>query len=158
MNEETKTPAKKSKVVSVEFLLTHNDNIITNRFFQVPDYNNESKNSMELYDYIKYVSTIIDNELKISNAEYLFENQKMFESPNYIEEPINNNDIGYILQLKVKQKPIIERLIKSNYYHNKSRIDIRKYLTEFLTDLTDILSKKKLNTKYLNYQLGTVKK
>jgi hypothetical protein len=154
MTEKLNAQEKKKRPVSVEFLLTHNDFIIANRYFQVPDFNNDAKNSIELYDYVKYICNIIDNELKISNAEFLIENQKMFESVNYIDKTISDDDIGYIFELRIKQKPIIQRLIKSNYYHPKSRVDIIKYLTEFLNDLTEILSKKKLNTKYLNYQLS----
>jgi hypothetical protein len=43
----------KDESVKLEFLMTVNNNIIVQRFFNVRDFNPDAKNSIELYQYIK---------------------------------------------------------------------------------------------------------
>jgi len=49
----------------------------------------------------------------------------------------------------------ISRIFPAYYFHPKVRytVDIRPNLKRILSDLTDILSSKELETTYLNYQL-----
>ena len=44
---------KEQESTKMEFLLTLNDNIVVQRFFNVRGYNPMAKNSLELYDYIR---------------------------------------------------------------------------------------------------------
>ena len=44
---------REQEITKIEFLLTLNDNIIVQRFFNVRGYNPIAKNSVDLYEYIK---------------------------------------------------------------------------------------------------------
>ena len=44
---------KEQESTKMEFLLTLNDNIVVQRFFNVRGYNPKAKNSLELYYYIR---------------------------------------------------------------------------------------------------------
>ena len=43
---------KEQDSTKIEFLLTLNDNIVVQRFFNVRGYNPKAKNSVDLYDFI----------------------------------------------------------------------------------------------------------
>ena len=44
---------KDQESVKLEFLMMVNDNIIVQRFFNVGEFNNEGKNSLELYELLR---------------------------------------------------------------------------------------------------------
>ena len=51
---------KEQDSTKMEFLLTLNDNIVVQRFFNVRGYNPKAKNSVELYEYIKGLKEELD--------------------------------------------------------------------------------------------------
>jgi hypothetical protein len=121
----------------------------------VYNFNPKSRNSLELYETVKYISEEISNDLKIKTTDYLCENSKYYMSPEYVEDTTDRSDEHFSLQIKYGNEIFIERLIPSQYYHPKVRtVDIRPKLKMFLTELTDVMSSKKLKTTYLNYQLA----
>ena len=81
--------------------------------------------------------------------------------PSQTPEPKkDNNDKesgDFLLEIKMENKTINQRVFPSNYFHPKVRftVDIRPSLNRILDDLVDILSSKdkNLNTKYLGYNL-----
>ena len=44
---------KETDVIKMEFLITLNNNIVIQRYFNVRDYNPQARSSMELYQYLK---------------------------------------------------------------------------------------------------------
>ena len=44
---------KEQESVKLEFLITLNNNIVIQRFFNVKNYNNDAKNSLNLYWYLR---------------------------------------------------------------------------------------------------------
>jgi hypothetical protein len=58
-----------------EFLLTLQNNIVCQRFFPVRNYNPKAKNSMQIYEYMKYMCNVITEDLKNKNADYMLENK-----------------------------------------------------------------------------------
>ena len=134
-----------------EFLLTLGNNIVCQRYFPVKNYNPKAKNSIELYEYMKYMCNYISEDLKNKNADYMIENKNLFENVEYVED--NKTPQYYLLDLKLNGKSFNQRIFQSNLYHPKVRLDVRDYVKNFISDLTWILSDKKCNTKYLNQTL-----
>jgi len=56
---------KEQEITKMEFLLTLNDNIIVQRFFNVRGYNPKAKNSVDLYEYIKSLKEDLQYYLKM---------------------------------------------------------------------------------------------
>lgn len=138
-----------------EMILTLGENIVVQRFFNVKDYNPKSKNSLEIYEYVKNICEEIAEDLKLKNSTYLCENQHYILNIETVEEEVNEQKEHFQLDLKLNDEVFISRIFPAYYYHPKIRytVDIRPRLREYLFDLTNILSSNDVETKYLNYQL-----
>ncbi len=138
-----------------EFLLTLEGKIVCQRFFNVKNYNPDSKGSTDLYEYIKNISTQISNDLKVKTLDYLAENRDYFYGLDVAENPETNLNENFLIEIKLVDDVFIRRIFPAYFYHPKVRytVDIRPSLKLFLSDLTEILSAEELETNYLNYQL-----
>lgn len=149
--------SNKQGVTKFDFLLSLENNIVCQRCFNVMDYNPNARRSMELYGIVKNICEDISYDLKNKTLDYLIDNQVLFESPDYVEETNEKNNDNFLLQIKLGDDIITERVFPSHYYHPKVRytVDIRPKLKRILNDLTYILSSEndELQTKYLNYNL-----
>jgi hypothetical protein len=58
---------KEMDSTKMEFLLTLNDNIVVQRFFNVRGFNPKAKNSVDLYEYIKALKEELQYYLKMKN-------------------------------------------------------------------------------------------
>ena len=65
---------KEQEITKMEFLLTLNDNIVVQRFFNVRGYNPKAKNSLELYNYIKALKEELQYYLKMKTVVYMMDN------------------------------------------------------------------------------------
>lgn len=138
-----------------EFLLTLENNIICQRFFNVKDYNPDSMNSMDIYEYVKKICEEISDDLKIKTSQYLCENLEYFlNSENSEPEDVAGKE-NFLLELKLDNRVFISRVFPAYHFHPKVRytVDIRPLLKKILSKLTDILSSKKVVTTYLEYDL-----
>ena len=138
-----------------EFLLTLDNNIICQRFFNVHDYNPVSRRSMDLHYYIQDICVEISEDLKIKSSNYLVENQNYILNSTYVEDPKETEEQYFLLQLKQGNDVFIERIFLASVFHPKVRysVDIRPNLRRILSDLTDIMSREDLETVYLQYEL-----
>jgi len=138
-----------------EFLLTLDGNIICQRYFNVKNFNPSAKRSMNLHECVKKICEEISEDLKIKSSDYLCENQNLFLSPEYVEEPVENKNEYFLLEIKQDDVVFIKRIFPAFYYHPKVRytVDIRPKLRDILSNLTDVLSIKDLETTYLGYDL-----
>jgi hypothetical protein len=59
----------------VEFLLTCNDNIVVQRFFNVKGFNKNAHKSEEFYEYIRTFCFNLQYDLKMRSVVYMLENQ-----------------------------------------------------------------------------------
>lgn len=59
----------------MEFLLTLNDNIIVQRFYNVKGYNPKARKSLEVAAILKEVAELVENNLKIKSLVYMVDNQ-----------------------------------------------------------------------------------
>lgn len=145
----------KEDVTKIEFLLTLGNNIVCQRYFNVKNFNEKSKRSMDIYMYIKNFCDEMTEDLKIKTSDYLCENSHFFLDNENLNEDENAENDNFNVILKHGDEVFIQRMFIGKYYHPKVRytVDIRPKLKVILSDLTKILSKKKLDTTYLNYQL-----
>lgn len=143
-------------ITKFEFLLTLEKNIVIQRFFNVPNYNPESKNSMDLYDVVKEICNEISHDLKGKTLDYLSENSNYFNDIDSIDEPRETKEEYFLLKIKLGEEVFISRIFPAHIYHPKVRyaVDIRPKVRKILGDLTNVLSSKDLTKNYLHYELN----
>lgn len=138
-----------------EFLLTLEKNIVCQRFFNVREYNPQIRHSMDLYYVVKNICDEISEDLKIKTMDYLYDNMDFFYDSDDSETKLDNTQECFVLEIKLGDEVFIRSMFPANYYHPKVRyaVDIRPYLKRYLSELTNVLSSKDLETTYLNYEL-----
>ena len=144
-------------VTKVEFLITLNDNFVVQRFFNVKGYNEKSENSVDLYDYVKYLSETLQTKLRNKCMVYMLDNRyQIEEDPSILETSNTDGPEIFNIILKVGNKTICHRIIDAKLYPPKVRytLDIRPDIKNILRELTDILSDKNLSYDYLNYSFA----
>lgn len=146
---------KEQAVTKFEFILTLENNIVCQRNFNVINYNEKSKNSLDLYETVKYICDDITDDLKNKNCEFLLENKNLFFSEEFTDETTQKTNDDFVLKIKNGDNVLIERCFPSYYFYSKIRntVDIRPKLKQYLGDLSKVLSLKKYRTKYLKYSL-----
>jgi hypothetical protein len=148
---------EQNDVTKVEFLITLNDNFVVQRFFNVKGYNPNVKNSVDLYDLMCEISNDVKRILRNKTVDYMLDNQYVIESdPTVLETSNTDGPELFNIYLKAENETIYHRVIDAKLYPPKIRytLDTRPILKTVLKSLTDILSEKKINTKYLEYTLA----
>jgi hypothetical protein len=140
----------------MEFLLTLNDNIVVQRFFNVRGYNPKTKNSLEFYEYFKTLSEDLQYFLKMKTVIYMVDNRDIIENdPGVMNTSFTEGPEVFNLIIKVNDQTISHRIFDGKLYPPKVRytVDVRLFLKEMLRDLTEIFSSKDLTYKYLGLDL-----
>ena len=148
---------EQNDVTKVEFLMTLNNNFVVQRFFNVKGYNEKSKSSTELYDYIRSLASELQTKLRNKSVVYMLENRFQIEEDVTILETSNTDGPEtFNIILKVGNETICHRIIDAKVYPPKVRytLDIRPSIKNILRELTDILSEKNLSYQYLNYSFA----
>jgi hypothetical protein len=148
---------EQNDVTKVEFLITLNDNFVVQRFFNVKGYNPNVKNSVDLYDLMCEISNDVKRILRNKTVDYMLDNQYVIESdPTVLETSNTDGPELFNIYLKAENETIYHRVIDAKLYPPKIRytLDTRPILKSVLKNLTDILSEKKITTKYLEYTLA----
>jgi hypothetical protein len=143
------------ELLKFEFLLTLENNIVCQRFFNVREYNPQIRHSMDLYYIVKNICDEIGEDLKIKTMDYLYDNMDFFYDSDDSETKLDSTQEYFVLEIKLGDEVFIRSMFPANYYHPKVRytVDIRPYLKRYLSELTNVLSSKDLETTYLNYEL-----
>ena len=147
---------REQETVKVEFLLTCNDNIVVQRFFNVRGFNKNAQKSVELHDYIKGFCQELQYDLKMRSVVYMLDNQyEITENPEVLNTSITDGDEKFNLFIKVDNMTICHRVFDAKPYPPKVRytVDLRPRLKGILADLTDIFSGKNFNTEYAGFSL-----
>jgi len=123
-----------------EFRFTVGTNIICQRFFKIPNFNEDSFSSLELVETMQYCAQLIDKDLKDKTNIYLeMMSPRVFETvedmETYFENPYNKVGMHLGEGIVVKKKNV-------NYFWGKNdkpelckeKFDIG---SEFITPLTD---------------------
>ena len=148
---------EQNDVTKVEFLITLNNNFVVQRFFNVKGYNDKAKGSIELYDYVKYLSEMLQKKLRNKCMVYMLDNRyQIEEDPSILETSNTDGPETFNIILKVGNETICHRIIDAKLYPPKVRytLDIRPDIKNILRELTDILSDKNLSFTMMNYSLA----
>jgi hypothetical protein len=148
---------KEQESTKMEFLLTLNDNIVVQRFFNVRGYVPKAKNSMELHYFIKALSEELHYYLKMKTVIYMMDNQEaIIHDPSIMETSFTEGPENFNIYVKVGDTILNHRQFDGKLYPPKVRytVDVRPFLKEVLRELTDIFSSKKLTYKYLELDLA----
>ena len=143
-------------VIKMEFLITLNNNIVIQRYFNVRGYNPTARASMELYEYIKYLTNAFAYDQKMRSVCYLMDNEyEISEDPTILETSNTDGPEVFNFYVKVGEQTICHRVLDAKVFPPKIRytVDIRQQVKTVLRDLTDIFSAENLTTNYMNYSL-----
>lgn len=148
---------REQETTKMEFLLTLNDNIVVQRFFNVRGFNTKAKNSIELYDYVSEFKNELQEYLKMKTLVYMMDNRDAIEhDPTIMETSYTDGPELFNILIKLGEQTICHRIFDGKLYPPKVRytVDVRPFLKETLRDLTDIFSDKKLSYNYLELDLS----
>jgi hypothetical protein len=148
---------REQETTKMEFLLTLNDNIVVQRFFNVRGFNSKAKNSIELYEFISVFKNELQEYLKMKTLVYMMDNKDVIEhDPTIMETSYTDGPEVFNIFIKLGEQTICHRIFDGKLYPPKVRytVDVRPFLKETLRDLTDIFSEKKLSYNYLELDLS----
>jgi hypothetical protein len=148
---------KEMDSTKMEFLLTLNDNIVVQRFFNVRGFNPKAKNSVDLYDYIKALKEELQYYLKMKTVVYMMDNRDSISyDPKVMDTSFTDGPEIFNLFVKVGEQTICHRQFDGKLFPPKVRytVDVRPFLKDVLRELTDIFSNNKLSYQYLDFDLS----
>ena len=146
---------KEMDSTKMEFLLTLNDNIVVQRFFNVRGFNPKAKNSVDLYDYIKALKEELQYYLKMKTVVYMMDNRDAISyDPKVMDTSFTDGPEIFNLFVKVGEQTICHRQFDGKLFPPKVRytVDVRPFLKDVLRDLTDIFSNNQLSYQYLDFE------
>ena len=147
---------KEQEITKMEFLLTLNDNIIVQRFFNVKGYNPDAKNSIEFYHFIKDLKDELQYYLKMKTVVYMMDNMEaIIHDPKIMETSQTEDAEFFNIYVKVGELTLCHRIFDGKLFPPKVRytVDVRPYLKDVLKELTDIFSAEELNYEYCEFDL-----
>jgi hypothetical protein len=148
---------REQESTKMEFLLSLNDNIVVQRFFNVRGYNSKAKNSIELYEFIAEFKEEMQEYLKMKTLAYMMDNQdSIMHDPTIMDTSFTDGPEVFNIYIKLGEQTICHRIFDGKFYPPKVRytVDVRPFLKETLRGLTDIFSDKKLSYNYLELDLA----
>lgn len=148
---------KEQDSTKMEFLLTLNDNIVVQRFFNVRGFNPKAKNSIELYETVSQIKDQLQYHLKMKTVIYMMDNRDAItHDPSIMNTSYTEGPEVFNLFIKVGDTTICHRIFDGKFFPPKVRytVDVRPFLKEILRELTDIFSTQKLTYKYLEFDLS----
>jgi len=138
-------------VTKVEFLLTCNDNIVVQRFFNVKGFNKNAHKSEDFYDHMNMICNELQYDLKMRSVVYMLDNKyEISENPEILNTSITDGDENFNIYIKLGDMTICHRRFDAKVYPPKVRytVDLRPKLKGILNGLTDIFSGKNFNYFY----------
>jgi hypothetical protein len=103
---------KEQDSTKMEFLMTLNDNIVVQRFFNVRGYNPKAKNSVDFYRYIKAITEELQYNLKMKTVTYMIDNKEVIYDDNSImETSFTDGPEDFNIYIKVGEHTICHRAI-----------------------------------------------
>jgi hypothetical protein len=147
---------KEQEITKMEFLLTLNENIVVQRYFNVKGYNHEAKNSIEFYEFIKDLKDELQYYLKMKTVTYMMDNMEAIKhDPKIMETSQTEGSENFNIYVKVGDQTICHRIFDGKLFPPKVRytVDVRPYLKDVLKELTDIFSAEELNYQYCEFDL-----
>ena len=150
---------RQSETTKVEFLLTLNNNIIVQRFLNIKNINPNAKDSLEIYDFVKYFSEDLEKYLKMKSIGYLVDNKdSILNDPTIMDTSSTDEAELFNIYIKISDQIISHRIMDGKQYPPKVRytVDIRHFIKDSLKELTNILTSDNLTHKYLEKNLLSI--
>ena len=148
---------KEQDSTKMEFLMTLNDNIVVQRFFNVRGFNPNAKNSLELYYFFKYFKEELQQHLKMKTVIYMSDNiDSIISDPSVMNTSFTEGAEEFKIYIRIGDKTICHRSFDGKLYPPKVRytVDVRPFLKDALRDMTDIFSAEYLSFEYMEYDLS----
>jgi hypothetical protein len=148
---------KDQESVKLEFLMMVNDNIIVQRFFNVREFNNGAKYSLELYELLREFKDDIQTQLSLKTVTYMSDNMyEIINNPAILDTSYIDGPEYFNIFIKQNDMTICHRQVDAKVYPPKVRytVDVRPHLKNLLMNLTDIFSSKNLTKKYIDVTLS----
>ena len=148
---------KEQDSTKMEFLMTLNDNIVVQRFFNVRGYNPKAKNSVDFYNYIKAITHELQYYLKMKTVTYMIDNKEaIYDDHSIMETSFTEGPEDFNIYIKIGEQTICHRAFDGKNFPPKVRytVDVRPFLKDVLRELTDIFSSPKLSFRYLDFDLS----
>jgi hypothetical protein len=148
---------KEETLIKMEFLLTLNDNIVVQRFFNVRNFNSQAGRSYDLAYFMKQVEEDLVNDLKMKTVMYMMDNQEAIHLDQEILNTSNTDGPeNFHMYVKMADEIIFHRIFDAKLYPPKVRytVDVRPSLKNILKGLTDTFSTEDLSYEYMDYDLS----
>ena len=147
---------KEQDLTKMEFLLTLNDRIIVQRFYNVKNYNEDAKNSHDLYEFVRSFKEELEQDLKSRTVNYMLDNIiPIMEDENVLNTEMTDGEENFNIYIKNGETVLLHRQFNAKLYPPKIRytVDVRPFLKDLLKGLTEIFSEKNLTFEYLGLPL-----
>ena len=158
--------ANESYKEKYQFLLTVNDNVICQRYFKVNDYIPGSMNTLEFMEAMRYITSMIKNELVRKSRIYEWctanlplkmtgfrqgEEETFFEVPEQKDNKFDDSeelkpyDVTFTFSFMVDEKPVYEEIWDGTQYpkYVRNSVDLSNYTPKF-DDITNLNFKQSL--------------
>ena len=113
---------KEQDLVKMEFLLTLNENIIVQRYFNVRDFNREAVRSYDVVEYVRDIQTLIEDYLRVKTATYMLDNKfQIIEDQTVMETSHTDGSEVFNIYLKLGEQTICHRVFDAKPYPPKVR-------------------------------------
>jgi len=126
---------KEQDSTKMEFLLTLNDNIVVQRFFNVRGFNPKAKNSVELYETVSQIKDQLQYHLKMKTVIYMMDNRDAItHDPSIMNTSYTEGPEVFNLFIKVGDTTICHRVFDGKFFPPKVRytVDVRPFLKDIL--------------------------
>ncbi len=98
---------KEQDQVKMEFLLTLNDNIVVQRFFNVRGYNPKARLATDLYEYIYELKEKLHQYLKMKTVVYMLDNKDAIaHDPKIMETSFTEGPENFNIYVKIGDETI----------------------------------------------------
>jgi hypothetical protein len=147
---------KEQDLTKLEFLITLNNNIVIQRYFNVKNYNPVAERSLDVYEYLKYFVEEFLMEQKMRTTVYMMDLvDEIMEDPTILETSMTDGPEIFHFKIMKETMTICHRSLDAKIFPPKIRytVDIRQQVKSVLKDLTDIFAAKDFETNYLDYSL-----
>jgi hypothetical protein len=148
---------KEESISKMEFLLTLNDNIVVQRFYNVRNYNHSAGRSVELIEFMRQVEDDLVRDLKMKTVMYMMDNQEsIYLDPEVLNTSNTDGPEYFNMYVKMGEDKIFHRIFDAKLYPPKVRytVDVRPSLKNILKGLTDIFSGENFSFEYMEYDLS----
>jgi len=128
---------KEQELVKLEFLITLNNNIVIQRYFNVKNYNKDAERSMDVYEYLRDFSHEFLLDQKMRTTVYMMDlANEIMEDPSILETSMTEGPEVFYFKILKDNMTICHRSLDAKIFPPKIRytVDIRQQVKSVLRD------------------------